>query len=249
VTRTDADADADADADLDTFEGLDGYVPPPYVPPATLDERLLAAWRLITRTPGRAALATLDVCAGVAFVIALRPIPVTTVDASGPLHAHCGISFYVGGSSNRAVESACRYAYASRIPVLVLLGLIVGASTLLLVRAVTHPAPSDGESGWRRLWNEVTQTPARAALATFDVAALLGVIAAAQPVTVASSDRTGFMRAHCGLGYYLFGVGDAAVRTACRRAYSSHAAVFFVLLAALVVGTGALVRLVRPRRR
>jgi hypothetical protein len=226
-------------------DALDGYVPPPYLPPATLDERLAKMWREVTRTPGRAALATFDLCAVAAFVISLRPIPVTTVDAAGPLRARCGIEFSVGGASNHAVDAACRYAFASRIPVLVLLALVIVGATALLVRTIAHPAPPEHGSGFRRLWQEVTSTPARAALATFDVAALLAVIAAAQPVHLATADATSPLQARCGLGFYVLGAANAAVRESCRRAYGPRASVFFIMLAALVVGVVVLARMIK----
>ena len=128
-------------------------------------------WREVTRTPGRAALATLDLCAMAGFLISLRTIPVTTLDAQGPLRARCGLTFYVSSASNRAVDSACRYAFATRVPQLLLFALLAIAATACLVIAIARPE-SDERRGGRQLWRDVTRTPARAALATFDVAAL-----------------------------------------------------------------------------
>jgi hypothetical protein len=227
------------------LEGLDGYVPPPYTPPATLDERLVKAWREVTRTPGRAALATLDVCAIAAFAASLRAIPVTTADAEGSLRARCGITFYVAGASNHAVDTACRYAFASRLPQLLVLALVAVGATALLVGSVARPAPADEAWGLRRLWHQVTSTPARAALATFDMAALLGVLAAAQPVSIATTDATGPLRAHCALQYYVLGAANSAVRHACRSAYRPRALVFFLMLSVVVIGAAVLVRMIR----
>jgi hypothetical protein len=220
-------------------EPLDGYVPPPYLPPATLDERLVMAWRAVTRTPGRAALATLDACAVAAFLISLRPIPVTTADAAGPLRASCGVGFYLGGASNRAVDSACRFAYGSRMPALLLLGLVVVGTTGLLIRSLRRDPDEDQPS---RLWGRLSSSPALAALAAFELAAVVAVVAAAQPVAVTTTDAAGALRAHCGLQYFIVGVGNAAVRQSCRRAYGSRAAVFFVLLAVVAAGAFGLWR-------
>ena len=227
------------------LEGLDGYVPPPYVPPATLDERLVKAWREVTRTPGRAALATVDLAALAAFVLSLRSIPVTAVDARGPLRANCGISFYLSGASNSAVDTACRYAFGSRIPQLIGLGLVLVVSTVLLARAVSRPAEPAAEAGFGAIWRSVTATPGRAALAVFDGALLVTAGVALQPVNAATADPAGSLSAHCGLQYFVLGASDSAVTNACRSAYAPRAAVFFVALAALAMGVVALVRMVR----
>jgi hypothetical protein len=232
-------------ADLDPA-ALDGYVPPPYVPPATLDERLAKAWREITRTPGRAALATIDVCAIAALAMSFRTIPVTTADAGGPLRAHCGVAFYVAGAPNHAVDAACRYAFASRVPALLLSGLVVVAVTALLVRSIARGDSPDQTSGVKRVWSQLTSTPGRAALATLDGAALLAVIAAAQPITVVTADAAGPLRAHCGLQYYVFGAANSAVGDSCRRAYGSRATFFVIALVLFVVATAALARLAAP---
>ena len=221
------------------LEGLDGYVPPPYVPPLTLDERLVKAWREVTRTPGRAALATLDLCAIGGFLISLRTIPVTTVDAQGPLRARCGITFYVSGASNPAVKAACRYAFASRVPQLLLLGVVAVGATALLIGSIARPTPH------RALWRAVTRTPSGAALATLNAALLVVVFSAAQPVNLATTDPGGALRAHCGLQYYIVGVSDSAVQHACRRAYGPRASVFFIALVVLCIGIAGLVRMVR----
>jgi hypothetical protein len=225
-------------------EGLDGYVPPPYQPPATLDERLAKAWQEITRTPGRAALTTFDLCAVVALLISLRTISVTTADSAGGLHADCGVSFYFGKASNQAVDTACRYAYSSRLPIVFVLALVVSVTTVVLIRTIAKPAPYD-KARLRRLWRDVTATPARAALATFDVAALFAVIAAAQPVDLATADASGPLRAHCGLRYYIVGTDNAAVQDACRRTYGTRAALVLLMLIVLVVGVLGLVKLLR----
>lgn len=227
----------DVDPEL---EPLDDYVPPPYRPPATLDERLIKAWREVTRTPGRAAIATLDLCALVAFFLSLRSIPVTTVDAVGRLRANCGISFYVGGASNRAVDAACHYAYASRIPQLIIIGLVVVVASGLLVWTIVREAP-----GEPTLWSAIAATPGRAALAVLDVALLVTAIAALQPVTLTTADHVSSLNARCGLQYFVFGASNSAVGQACRNAYEPRAALFFVTLAALILGVIALARMVR----
>ncbi|MEY2434439.1 MAG: hypothetical protein QOC92_4164 [Acidimicrobiaceae bacterium] len=224
-------------------EGLDGYVPPPYQPPATLDERLAKAWQEITRTPGRAALATFDISALVALLVSLRTIPVTTTDSAGDLRANCGVSLYFGKASNRAVDTACRYAYSSRVPLLFLLALVVLVTTALLIRTIAKPGRD--EARLRRWWRDVTATPARAAMATFDAAALLAVIAAAQPVDLATADASGPLRVHCGLRYFIIGTDNAAVQDACRRTYGTRAALVLLMLVVLVVGVLGLVTLLR----
>jgi hypothetical protein len=226
-------------------EVLDGYVPPPYVPPATLDERLVKVWREVTRTPGRAALATLDLCALVALIVALHPIPVTTADARGALHARCGIAFYVAGASNRAVDAACHYAYASRAPIVVFLGLVVLAGIGLLVLSIARPAPAGEPSRWRRGWDAVTRTPGRAALATFDVAVLVAAVISLSPVNRVIATSSGPVRAHCGLRFFVLGVGDSAIRDACRSAYGPRGTFFFIALAVLIGGVATLARLIR----
>jgi hypothetical protein len=62
-------------------------------------------------SPATAALLTFDVVAGVVALVALRTVSVVTSDARGPLVAHCGISYFVVGSGDPAVQSACRAAY------------------------------------------------------------------------------------------------------------------------------------------
>ena len=233
----------DVDPDL---EGLDGYVPPPYLPPATLDERILSTWREVTRTPGRAALAALGVCALAGFLVSLRPVAVSTVDATGPLRAQCGISFYLAGASNRAVDAACQYAFSSRIPVLVLLGLVFVGSAGLLVRTILRDGVTTPAEGTGRRWRELTNSPARAALAVFELAALVAVIAAAAPVSTVTADAAGPLRASCGLQYFVFGTSNPAVQTACRHAYAPRAVVFIVMLAVLVCGALVLYRLTKP---
>ena len=225
-------------------DGLDGYVPPPYQPPATLDERLAKAWQEITRTPGRAALATFDLCALVALLVSLRPISVTTTDSAGALRAECGVSFYFGRASNQAVDTACRYAYSSRVPIVFVLALVVLVTTAVLIRTIAKPEPND-ETGLRRLWRDVTATPARAALATFNVATVLALIAAAQPVNLTTTDASGPLRARCGLRFYIIGTDNAAVQDACRRTYGTRATLVALMLVVLVVGVLGLVRLLR----
>jgi hypothetical protein len=221
-------------------EPLDGYLPPPYVPPATLDERLVKAWREVTRTPGRAALATVGLCAMAGFFLSLRTIPITTADARGPLRANCGISFYLGGASNRAVDASCGYVFGSRIPQLIILGLVVVVATALLLRAIAQGEPAEATP-----WPALAATPGRAALAVLDLALLVTAVAALQPVTLATADPAGPLNAHCGLQYFVFGASNSAVGHACRNSYGPRAAVFFVALAGLVVGVVALARMVR----
>jgi len=233
----------------DELDGLDGYVPPPYVPPATLDERLAKAWREITSTPARTALAVLDLCAVVGFLAYLRPIPVTTSDAAGPLRARCGISFYVTGASNHAVDTACRYAFGSRVPELLGFALLAALVTALLLHSIVRPVADDHDGRLRTLWREVTRTPARAALVTFDLAALVALYAAVQPVTIATADATGPLRARCGLQYLVFGAANSAVGHACRRSYAPHAWAFVLVLTSLLGGIVALVAIVRQPGR
>ena len=201
-------------------------------------------WREVTRTPGRAALATLDLCAMAGVLISLRTIPVTTLDAQGPLRARCGLTFYVSSASNRAVDSACRYAFATRVPQLLLFALLAIAATACLVIAIARPE-SDERRGGRQLWRDVTRTPARAALATFDVAALVAVVAASQPVDLVTTDAGGTLRAHCGLQYFVVGAANSAVGHACRRAYAPRASVFVAMLAIFVIGVVVLSRMLR----
>lgn len=226
-------------------EVLDGYVPPPYVPPATLDERLVKLWREVTRTPGRAALATFDLCALVALIVALRPVPVTTADARGALHARCGITFYVAGARNHAVDAACHYAYASRVPIVVFLGLVLVAGIALLVLSIARPAAAGEVSRWRRIWDAVTSTPARAALAMLDLAALVAAVASLSPVNRVITTTSGPVRAHCGLRFFVLGVGDASIRDGCRSAYGPRGTFFFIAVAVLIGGGVALARVVR----
>jgi hypothetical protein len=218
-------------------ELLDGYVPPPYRPPATLDERLVKAWREVTRTPGRAALATVDLCALIGIVLSLRTVSVTTADSVGFLRARCGISFYLGGARNQAVDTACRYAYGSRIPELVLLGVVILAATGLLVWSIVRPTPGKGAQ-----WSALVATPGRAALAVLDLALLMTAIVALQPVTVTTSDPTSLLNARCGLQYFVFAASNSSVAHACRRAYGPRAALFFIAVAGLIVGVVVLAR-------
>src|SRR5206468_12963656 len=124
------------------------------------------------------------------------------------LRARCGISFYVTGASNHAVDAACRYAFGSRVPQLLGFALLAALVTALLVHSIVRPVADDEEGRLRMLWREVTRTPARAALATFDAAAVVALFAAAQPVTVTASDATGSLRARCGLQYLVFGAAN-----------------------------------------
>lgn len=231
-----------ADTDHTDVQGLDDYVPPPYVPPTTLDERLATVWREVTRTPTRAAMAALDVCALLGFIASLRTIPVTAVDAQGPLRANCGISFYLSRASNQSVDTACRYAFSSRIPQLILFGGAFLVLTALLVRAITR-RDREGSRPWRAL----VATPARAGLAVFDLAALVTVIVALQPVTVATSDANGGLAAHCGFGYFAFGAPVASVDRLCRSAYGPRATLFLMALLLLAGGVTALLWSARRR--
>lgn len=232
--------EADAGAEI---EALDGYVPPPYRPPATLDERLVKLWREVTRTPGRAALATAGLSALVGFLLSLRTVSVTTVDSAGYLRARCGLSFYLGGAGNRAVDAACHYAYGSRIPQLILLGVVAIAAGALLAWSIVRGAPQEGVR-----WSELVATPGRAALAVADLALVITAIVALQPVTVTTSDPASLLNARCGLQYFVFASSNSAVAHACRNAYGPRAALFFVAVAGLIVGVVALVRLSGIRR-
>jgi hypothetical protein len=80
--------------------------------PAQEDEReTRSLWRRLTRTPGRAALLTLNGVLLVVAVASLLPVRVHGDSAQGAFSAECGMSFYLSGHDDSAVEQACRDAY------------------------------------------------------------------------------------------------------------------------------------------
>jgi hypothetical protein len=94
-------------------------------------------------TQARAALLTFDVVVAVVALASLRTVSVATVDAQGPLVAHCGIAYYLFGSANPPVQRACRAAYGGHAVVLFLtIGLLVlsVAGLSRLVRSRSAPA-------------------------------------------------------------------------------------------------------------
>jgi hypothetical protein len=102
-------------------------------------------------TPARAALLTFDVVVVVIAVASLRTVSVATVDAQGPLVAHCGIAYYLFGSANPPVQHACRAAYGGHalvffltMGVLILsvagLGRVVRSSSAPAAPPATRPA-------------------------------------------------------------------------------------------------------------
>ena len=79
--------------------------------------RLVAWVQRQWSTPGRAALLTFEVVAAVVAAASLRSVSVATVDAHGPLVAHCGITYYVFGTGDAPVQRACRAAYGGHAAV------------------------------------------------------------------------------------------------------------------------------------
>ena len=92
-------------------------------------------------------------------------------------------------------------------------------------------------------WREVTKTPVRAALGVVCAVAVVAAVIAASPVTVYSSDASGPYRARCGLGYYIGGYPTAGIAQTCHAAYSAHAAVFSLSVAAALVSVVSVVGL------
>lgn len=116
--------------------GLDRPVPRPW----------LARWagwlRRQWATPVRAAALVFQVTAGVVALAALRTVSIPTRDARGPLVAHCGLSYYVFGTSDPPVQQACRGVYGGHAAVFFLaVGLMVVAA-LAVRRLAPDPAPA-----------------------------------------------------------------------------------------------------------
>ena len=68
-------------------------------------------WRRLTRTPSRAALLTLNAVLLVVAVASLLPVRVHGDSSQGAFSAECGMTFYLAGHEDSAVEQACRHAY------------------------------------------------------------------------------------------------------------------------------------------
>lgn len=238
-------AEAPPPADLD--EEYPAYVPPPYLFPTPMSQRLLELWRELTLTPGRAALAVLTVLAVIVAAFALLPVTIVSADAAGPYRAHCGIAYYVAGYPTAAVDAACHSAYGSHAAVFFLAVLVLVVSLGSLALLVAAGRAPEGSRPWAgRVLSFIRRqlsTPARAALFTFDAVALLTAVVALRTVSVPTVDAQGPLVAHCGIGYYVFGTGDSPVQKACRGVYGGHAAVFFLAAGLFVLGMIGLRRL------
>ena len=229
--------------------------PSAYVPTArsaskTVEERVSQLWAAIARSPVGASLTVFVGGLLVALIASLMPVTAHTSDARGALEAKCGLGYYVLGSGNRAVDSACRAAYGSHAVTagVIALALIVAIGLLVRVSAsdLRHDTPvPGGELTSGAFLDFVQRTPSAAALATAMFCLGIGAIISLWPLQAATADSHGTIRAECGLGYFLSEPHNASVARACSSAYSSHGFAFFGLLAAvgalgLVIGTNYL---------
>ena len=217
------------------------YTPPACAAPRTLGDWLAPAWGQIRSTPRLAALAAVDGLACVAAVLALRTVAVHGTDSSGPFAAQCGVGSYVLGQGSPVVRDLCREAYTGHAQVLLLAVSIVLATTLALYAGLSGEDPHAGRL--RNVLAGLAATPARAAAAAvaFVSSAVAGV--AVWPVTVHLQDARGALDVQCGLGFSLFGHGNAVVHKACSDAYDGRLTVLVVCTVAVVVAGVLLVLL------
>jgi hypothetical protein len=96
--------------------------------------RLLQWARRQWATPASAALLTLNVVMGIVALASTQRVSVPMTDSVGPLVAHCGLRYYVFGTDNPAVQTACRHAYGSHA----LLFFVAGGLCLLGVVALNR---------------------------------------------------------------------------------------------------------------
>jgi hypothetical protein len=96
--------------------------------------RALVSVRRLWATPARAAVLTADAVAFTAAVVALRTVSIPAADSQGPLVAHCGISYYVFGTSNAVVQKACRGVYGAHAAVFFLAAGLFVIGVLVLRR-------------------------------------------------------------------------------------------------------------------
>ena len=98
------------------------------------------AWLGATRA--RAALSALVASAAVIGALALRTVTVQTSDPTGPLAAHCGLIYYVVGSSDPAVQQACRKAFKGHAEAIgICVAIVVAGLVALIGTAATARRP------------------------------------------------------------------------------------------------------------
>jgi hypothetical protein len=99
--------------------------------------------RRLVRTPARAALVTLEAVLLVVAVGSLLPVRAHGEATAGPFSAQCGITFFVGGHDDPAVDHACHKAYGGHAITFVLsaMALIAGAVTLGMSVRGDEPDP------------------------------------------------------------------------------------------------------------
>ena len=226
------------------------YVPSARSASKTVEERVSELWAAIARSPVGASLAVFAGGLLVALVLSLMTVTAQASDARGTLEAKCGLGYYVFGSGNRAVDSACRSAYGGHAVTTVVIAVALITAIGLLLRVSASDLRQDtpvyrGEPTTGAFLDFVQRTPSAAALATATFCLGIGAILSLWPVEAATADSHGTIRAVCGLGYFLSEPHNASVARACSSAYSSHAFVFFGSLAAVsalcvVIGTNYL---------
>jgi len=113
----------------------------------------------------------------------------------------------------------------------------------MMIRRPARPTPRQrAERSWRRL----RSSPLNLGLGAGAILAVLIALGALRTVAVQTADATSPLSAHCGIGYYVFGVSNKAVDAACHHAYSGHALAFFTML---LVAAGLIAFLVVNIRR
>lgn len=110
-------------------------VPEPAEPVARPRGRQTLSRRLVC-TPGRAALLTLDAVLLVVAVGSLLPVRAHGEATTGPFSAQCGITFFVSGHDDPAVEHACHKAYGGHALAFALSGIALVAGAVALGTSV-----------------------------------------------------------------------------------------------------------------
>jgi len=231
--------------DFDNDEQIDrlidaAAVPKPTRPP--LVDRLLRFVDELAATRLRTFLVTswgFALIAGIAVCLLQRRVTVgTTV---GPANVRCGLDVFVYGYAEHDVASACRHAEGSQLAAflpaaaVVMAGLV--AAVVFGVRRSLRARPASDQAP---MIVRLLRSPVHLALVVVGSAGFVITLFALRPAPVLITNRNQLLLVRCGAPTFFGHYPDAAVRSACRRAYGGQSHWLELGLVLTLLGLGAL---------